>query len=309
MFGGKGGLGKTTFSAATAFYLAKKGKRVLVFSVDPQASLTDIFKKDIFGKGPTEIIPNLYAQEIDADRRVKEYQQEIRQKILDMYGMEQIPEEIESYIQAAAAEPAMEESAIFDEVVDIVVKGGYDYYIYDLVPLGHALYYLSMASVYDAWIDKITNLREQMREYDQVAAVMRRDKNLEEDAILNELLYIKDRINKSSKILTDKEKTAFFFVLTAEEMIIQDTLKAAELFSKFDVPISGYIINRVLPAELKEKNIPEYLKNRLTMQEHYLKVIDTTFGKQILSAVPEMERDVTGLPMIEKMAKAMFGEI
>src|SRR5512146_2726160 len=100
MFGGKGGLGKTTFSAATAYYLAKSGKRVLVFSVDPQASLTDIFKRDIFGKGPTEIMPNLYAQEIDADRRVKEYQQEIRQKILDMYGMDKIPDEIESYIQA-----------------------------------------------------------------------------------------------------------------------------------------------------------------------------------------------------------------
>jgi len=107
----------------------------------------------------------------------------------------------------------MEESAIFDEVVDIVVKGGYDYYIYDLVPLGHALYYLSMASVYDAWIDKIAGLREQMREYDQAAAIMRREKELDEDAILNELLYIKDRINKSSSILTDKQKTAFFFVI------------------------------------------------------------------------------------------------
>ncbi|HYA14317.1 MAG TPA: TRC40/GET3/ArsA family transport-energizing ATPase [Syntrophales bacterium] len=309
MFGGKGGLGKTTFSAATAFYLAKKGKRVLVFSVDPQASLSDIFKVNIFGKGPTEIMPNLYAQEIDADRRVKEYQQEIRQKILDMHGMDKIPDEIENYIQAAAAEPAMEESAIFDEVVDIVVAGGYDYYIYDLVPLGHALYYLSMASVYDAWIDKITRLREQMREYDQVAAVIRRQKTLDEDAILNELLYIKDRINKSSSILTDKAKTAFFFVLTAEEMVIKDTLKAADLFAKFDVPLSGYIINRVLPANLKSKSIPEYLKNRLTMQEHYLKVIDATFSGQILATVPEMEQDVTGLSMIEKMAKAMFGDI
>ena len=309
MFGGKGGLGKTTFSAATAYYLAKQGKKVLVFSVDPQASLSDIFKQNIFGKGPTEIIPNLYAQEIDADKRVKAYQNEIRQKILDMYGMAQIPEEIESYIQAAAAEPAMEESAIFDEVVDIVVKGGYDYYIYDLVPLGHALYYLSMASVYDNWIDNITNLRQQMREYDQVAAVIRRDKEeLDEDAILNELLYIKDRINKSSRILTDKKMTAFFFVLTAEEMIISDTLKAAELFAKFDVPLSGYIINRVLPAELKDQNIPEYLKNRLMMQEHYLKVIDNRFGKEILARVPEMERDVTGLEMIEKVAKGMFGE-
>ena len=309
MFGGKGGLGKTTFSAATAYYLAKQGKKVLVFSVDPQASLSDIFKQNIFGKGPTEIIPNLYAQEIDADKRVKAYQNEIRQKILDMYGMDKIPEEIESYIQAAAAEPAMEESAIFDEVVDIVVKGGYDYYIYDLVPLGHALYYLSMASVYDSWIDNITGLRQQMREYDQVAAVIRRDKEeLDEDAILNELLYIKDRINKSSRILTDKKMTAFFFVLTAEEMIISDTLKAAELFAKFDVPLSGYIINRVLPAELKDQNIPEYLKNRLVMQEHYLKVIDNRFGKEILARVPEMERDVTGLEMIEKVAKGMFGD-
>lgn len=306
MFGGKGGLGKTTFSAATAYYLAKQGKKVLVFSVDPQASLSDIFKMDIYGKGPTEIMPNLYAQEIDADKRVKEYQQEIRQKILDMYGMDKIPDEIESYIQAAAAEPAMEESAIFDEVVDIVVKGGYDYYIYDLVPLGHALYYLSMASVYDEWIDKITNLRKQMREYDQVAAVIKREKELEEDEILNELLYIKERINKSSSILTDKEKTAFFFVVTAEEMVINDTVKAAELFAKFDVPLSGYIVNRVLSEELKTQNIPEYLRHRLEMQEKYLKVIDNTFKGQILAYVPEMERDVTGLPMIERLAERMF---
>jgi len=253
-------------------------------------------------------MPNLYAQEIDADSRIRDYQQEIRQKILDMYGMDKIPEEIESYIQAAAAEPAMEESAIFDAVVDIVVQGNYDYYIYDLVPLGHALYYLSMASVYDAWIGKITGLREQMREFDQVAAVMRRDTEMEEDLILNELLYIKDRIQKSSRILTDKEKTAFFFVVTAEEMVIKDTAKAAQLFAKFDVPLSGYVVNRVLPSELKDQAIPEYLKNRFTMQEHYLKVIEKDFAGDVLAYVAEMERDVTGLPMIEKMAKAMFGD-
>jgi arsenite-transporting ATPase len=307
MFGGKGGLGKTTFSAATAYYLAKQGHRVLVFSVDPQASLSDIFERDIFGQGAVEIMPNLFAQEIDADRRIREYQDEIRQKIFDMYGLSKIPDEIESYIQAAAAEPAMEESAIFDEVVDIVVKGGYDYYIYDLVPLGHALYYLSMASVYDSWIDKITHLREEMGQYDQVAAMVKREKEVEEDQILKELLYIKDRINKSSKILTDKEKTAFFFVIVAEEMIIRDTQQAADLFAKFDVPLSGYIVNRVIPSELKGQEIPAYLSNRMEMQEKYLNVIKDTFGQEILAYVPEMERDITGLPMIEKMAQAMFG--
>jgi arsenite-transporting ATPase len=307
MFGGKGGLGKTTFSAAAAYWLAKRGFKVLVFSVDPQASLSDIFERNIFGKGPVEIMPNLFAQEVDADQRIREYQDEIRQKILDMYGLEAVPEEIENYIQAAAAEPAMEESAIFDEVVDIVVSGDYDYYIYDLVPLGHALYYLSMASVYDQWIDKITGLREEMAEYEQVAAVMRRDKESEEDKILKELQYIKHRINASSSILTDKEKTAFYFVLIPEEMIILDTQKAAGLFAKYDVPLCGYIVNRVIPKELASSNIPDYLRNRMEMQNKYLQKINQTFGSDVLTSVPEFERDITGLPMIERVANALFG--
>lgn len=307
MFGGKGGLGKTTFSAAAGYHLAQQGHRVLVFSVDPQASLSDIFKMDLFGKGPVKIMDNLWAQEIDADRRIKAYQDEIRGKIRDMYGFKDLPEEIESYIKAASAEPAMEESAIFDAVVDIMVAGEYDYYIYDLVPLGHALYYLSMATVYDAWIDKITALREQMREYDQVAAQIKRgDQALDEDAILNELLYIKNRIQTSSRILTDRERTAFFFVLVPEEMIILDTVKAAELFSRFKVPISGYIVNRVLPTELWDEGIPEYLRHRIELQVKYLAKIKETFGNQVITQVPEMERDITGLPMIARVAECLF---
>src|SRR5918912_3437381 len=226
---------------------------------------------------------NLWAQEIDADSHIKAYQQEIRQKILDLYGFTEVPEEIENYIQAASAEPAMEESAIFDAVVDIVVAGNYDYYIYDLVPLGHALYYLSMAKVYDEWINKITHLRQEMREYEQVASVMKRQKTAKEDQILKELQYIKGRINASSRILTDRQKTAFFFVLVPEEMIILDTQKAAELFAHFDVPIAGYIVNRVLPTELTRQDIPPYLQNRVKMQNRYLDEIGRVFGKGVVA--------------------------
>jgi arsenite/tail-anchored protein-transporting ATPase len=308
MFGGKGGLGKTTFSAATAFWLAQQGHKVLVFSVDPQASLSDIFQRDIFGKGAVKISDNLWAQEIDADSNIKAYQQEVRKKILDMYGFDKIPDEIEDYIQAASAEPAMEESAIFDAVVDIVVKGDYDYYIYDLVPLGHALYYLSMAKVYDEWINRITQLREQMREHEEMVARMKRQKVTEEDHILQELQYIKGRINQSSRILTDKERTAFFFVVVPEQMIILDTEKAAKLFAKFDVPIAGYIVNRVLPADLAKGQLPAYLRNRIQVQGHYLETIKQTFGDQLVGYVPELERDVTGLPMIERLAGIMYGD-
>jgi len=201
----------------------------------------------------------------------------------------------------------MEESAIFDAVVDIVVSADYDYYIYDLVPLGHALYYLSMASVYDEWIDKITALRAEMEEYSQVAAVLQRDRESEEDAILRELQYIKERINKSSGILTDRERTAFFFVVIPEEMAILDTKKAAGLFAKYSVPLSGYIVNRVIPEELAQQDIPEYLRHRLEMQKGHLETIQRELGGDVLAYIPEMERDITGLSMIEKMANEMFG--
>jgi arsenite/tail-anchored protein-transporting ATPase len=306
MFGGKGGLGKTTFSAATGFWLAQQGHRVLVFSVDPQASLSDIFQRHIFGQGPIKIMDNLWAQEIDADSHIRAYQDEIRKKILDRYGFDQVPEEVENYIQAASAEPAMEESAIFDAVVDVVVGGEYDYYIYDLVPLGHALYYLSMAKVYDEWINKITHLRQEMREYEQVANVMKRQTVTEEDEILRELEYIKGRINSSSRILTDRQRTAFFFVLVPEEMIILDTRKAAELFARFDVPIAGYVVNRVVPTELAQADVPDYLRNRIAMQQEHLRAINAAFGQQVLAQVPELERDVTGLPAIERLANIMY---
>jgi arsenite-transporting ATPase len=164
-----------------------------------------------------------------------------------------------------------------------------------------------MASVYDEWIDKITKLREEMEEYSKVASVIKRDRESEEDMILKELTDIKYRINTSSSILTDKEKTAFFFVITPEEMVLLDTKKAAGLFSKYQVPLSGFVVNRVIPPDLAEKSIPDYLRNRLDMQEGYLNRIDDLFGDQVLARIPEFERDITGLPMIEKVAEAMFG--
>jgi len=187
------------------------------------------------------------------------------------------------------------------------VEASYDYYIYDLVPLGHALYYLSMAKVYDEWINKITRLREEMREYEEMVSRLKREKETEEDQILKELQFIRGRINASSGILTDRLKTAFFFVIVPEEMILLDTQKAAGLFARFDVPISGYVVNRVVPRELLTQNIPPYLRNRIEMQDKYLEKIERMFSGQVASHVPELERDITGLAMIEKLAGIMYG--
>ena len=90
-------------------------------------------------------------------------------------------------------------------------------------------------------------------------------------------------------------------------MIIRDTLQAADLFSKFQVPLSGYIVNRVLPEDLKHQEIPEFLQHRLDMQTRYLAKIQETFGTQVITQVPELERDVTGLTMISRVADFLCG--
>ena len=151
-------------------------------------------------------------------------------------------------------------------------------------------------------------MRSQMSEYDQVAATMKRRKEVDEDAVLNELLYIRDRIGKLSGILTDKDKTAFLVVLTAEEMIINDTVKAVELFTGYGVVPSGYIVNRVLPDALRSRDIPEYVKDRFSMQDRDARLIEERFSGRVLARVHEMEREVIGLPMIDRMARALYGE-
>src|SRR3989475_6223520 len=155
LFGGKGGLGKTTLSAATSYWLAKQGKKVCVFSTDPQASLTDIFERKIFGQGEVEIAKNLYALGIDADKRIAEDQNEIRQKIRDMYKMETIPEEVEDYINSSSAEPAMAESATFDAMVELMTSGRDDYYVFDMMPPGQATKILRMAGILGQWASEI----------------------------------------------------------------------------------------------------------------------------------------------------------
>ena len=307
LFGGKGGLGKTTLSAATSYWLAKQGKRVVGFSTDPQASLTDIFERNIFGKGEVEIAPNLFALEIDADKKIEKYQEEIRQKIISMYG--EIPKEVDDYIKSCAAEPAMAESATFDAMVELMTSGAYDYYIFDMMPHGHAIRFLSMAEVLDTWVNKIVETRKKADEYGDVASVLSGKGGLaQEDKILEELEFIRSRLDFVSNMMRDKEHTAFFYVLIPEQMPILDTKKALEMFRAFNIPLSGVIINQVYPMELlNQSNVPSLLKNKILIQQKCMRIIEKEFGPLIRGIVPMFDREPKGLEMISKVAETLFG--
>lgn len=311
LFGGKGGLGKTTLSAATSYWLAKNGKKVCVFSTDPQASLSDIFERKIFGEGEVEIAPNLFALEIDADKRIAAYQTEIRQRIKDMYKMEALPEEVEDYINSSSAEPAMAESATFDAMVDLMTSGRYDYYIFDMMPHGHAIRFLGMADILDQWVKKITEVRKKAGEYKETASVLGRGGKgglVQEDYVLKELEYIRGRLDFVSKMVRDKTHTAFFYVLIPELMPILDTRKALEMFGAFNVTVSGVVVNQVYPPSLSgESGVPDFLKNKITSQQAYLREIDKEFGDLIRGVVPMLDREPKGLDMVGKVADILYG--
>lgn len=308
LFGGKGGLGKTTLSAATAYWLAKQGRRVIVFSTDPQASLTDIFEKNIFGKGEVELATNLFALEIDADKRIAKYQDEIRQKIKEMHGLEQVPEEIEEYIKSSSAEPAMAESATFDAMVELMSGGKFDYYIFDMMPHGHAIRFLSMAEILDTWVNKIVETRKKAGEYGDVASVLSGKGGLaQEDSMVEELSFIRSRLNFVSSMVRDKDHTAFFYVIIPESMPILDTKKALEMFQAFNISLSGVLVNQVYPIELlDDPRVPTYLKNRISMQQKYMGTIRNEFGPLIRGVVPMFDREPKGLEMISKVANVLL---
>jgi arsenite/tail-anchored protein-transporting ATPase len=279
-----------------------------VFSTDPQASLSDIFEEKIFGQGEVKLAENLYALEIDADKRITEYQGEIRKKILNMYKMETVPEEVEDYINSAAAEPAMAESATFDAMVELMTSGNYDYYVFDMMPHGHAIRFLGMADILDQWVEKILTVRKKAGEYGEVATVMGGKGSLaQEDLVLKELEFIRGRLDFVSKMVRDKDHTAFFYVLIPELMPILDTEKALEMFQAFNVTVSGIIVNQVYPKELRDQgDVPVFLKNKITSQQEYLDRIHSQFGSLIKGTVPMLDREPKGLEMISKVANLLY---
>lgn len=305
LFAGKGGLGKTTLSATTARYLASRGKKVIVFSTDPQASLTDVFECDLFGKGEVKLAENLYALEIDADKVVSEYQAQVRKKIMDMYGS--VPEEIEDYIKSASAQPAMSESATFDSMIELIMAGKYEYYIFDMMPHGHAIRFLSMASLLDVWINKVVDIRKDSTEVDERVKRISGKGQESEEGVLEELRDIKNRLGFMAKIIGGRETTALFYVVIPEQMAILDTEIAIGEFKKFGIELSGIIVNQVYPEELlRDPDVPDFLKSRIRMQQGNRETIHKKFADKIVAEVPMMDREPKGLAMLEKTAGIVY---
>lgn len=308
IFAGKGGLGKTTSSAGLSYKLSSLNRRVLCFSTDPQASLSDIFERHLFGRGEIEVSPNLYVLEIDADKKINDYVESVRRKIKEMYKIDEIPREVEDYIDSAVAEPAMYESAVYDAMVDVVSEGKYDYYVFDMPPFGHGIRMVAMADILSKWVDKIFEARKEALELDAAAARLKGEKLLEyEDMMMKELEYVRDRIVSFSRLITDARRTAFTMVLIPERMAILDTEKAIGMFEELGLKMRGVVVNQVYPPWiLEDPRASDYLKKRVITQKPYIREIYDKFRDLIIAVIPMFNFEPRGLEAVKLIAEELW---
>src|SRR5574342_25242 len=262
-FGGKGGVGKTVMAGATAIWLAKQGRRVMLASTNPVHSLSGLLSQNVFGK-PTEVegVPKLWAYATDTQETIERSKQEIREKIQWFLKFADISTKAEDFVESATMNPAFEESAMFENMVDLMLKTEYDVYVFDTAPTANARRLLGMSKVYSLWVNKMLKSRDEARSLRELLSFT---KKKEEDPLMDYLVSFRDRMGHARELLTDPELTSFFFVTLPEALPIAVISRFIQWFHDFGIPVGGVVVNMLIDAASVGPDAADFVKNRLAM--------------------------------------------
>lgn len=302
-FGGKGGVGKTVMAGAAALFSAKQGKKTLLASTNPVHSLSNMFGQNVLGKAVTVCDDqNCYALEIDTRETIERSKQEIREKINWFLKFADITTTAEEFIESATMNPAFEESAMFENMMDIMFKDEYDFYVFDTAPTANARRLLGMSKVYGLWVDKMLKSREEAKSLRELLSFSKKE---QKDPLLDYLLGFKDRMSHAKELLTDDALTAFFFVTLPESLPIAVITRFINWFYEFGIPVGGVVVNGVIPKEQVAKDAAEFVLNRVKMQDEHMEQIWKTFGDKVRAIVPLFETEVQGTKMLNRLVDAL----
>jgi arsenite-transporting ATPase len=320
--GGKGGVGKTTVAAAIALHLAESGRRVLVVSTDPAHSLGDVFKEEI-GDTPHPLAPGLMGLELDPDAQLDKYLAEVKQSMRQMV-QPNMYHEIDRQVELARSSPGAEEAALLERVAALMTAdtAEHDVVVFDTAPTGQTLRLLSLPEIMAAWTDGLLRHREKSDEMSGVLArvkssiPLRRGDDLSHFeqhkegaggdprfAQIRERLLERRRVfGQARRILLDREATGFVLVLIPERLPVLETRRAVEALEHFHIPVSGLVVNRVLP----EGSLGPFLEARRDQERHYLAQIHEYFSQLPQIQVPLFTSDVGGLDALREVARQLF---
>ena len=303
-FGGKGGVGKTVMAGVTALHLARRGKRTILASTNPVHSLSGLLDQNVYGKAvPVTGVGNLWGFEIDTKETIDRSKQDIKQKIRWFLKFAEISAQADAFVESATMNPAFEESAMFENMVDLMLKDEYDAYVFDTAPTANARRLLGMSKVYSLWVNKMLKSREEARTLREMLSFT---KKKEADPLLEYLLGFRERMGQARRLLTDDAKTAFFFVTLPEALPIAVISRFIGWFHEFGIPVGGVVVNMVLDRQALGGDVPEFVRNRIGMQDEHLVTIREKFGDGVRAIVPLFDQEVRGTRMLDTAAGALF---
>lgn len=280
-FSGKGGVGKSTMSCATAVWLAKAGYRTLLVTTDPAPNLSDIFGQTIGHQiMPIEGLENLHAIEIDPDKASEEYRERIvapLKELLDEKNMNVIREQLKS--------PCVEEVAAFDKFIEFMDDPGYDVVVFDTAPTGHTIRLLELPS---GWTETLN---------ENAATCIGPGASLQ---------LAKVKYEKAIGYLQDQKRTSFVFVLKPENSSLLETKRSTDELSRLGIATSFLIINGILPIEACTD---DFFRKKKADEEGIISRIATEFPSLENIYYPLRDAEVSGLDLLLNVGSFIYDGI
>lgn len=304
-FGGKGGVGKTVLAGTAALWFAQQGKKTLLASTNPVHSLSSMLDQNVFGK-PALVngVANLYAYEIDTRETIEKSKHEIREKIEWFLKYAEIKTKADEFVESATMNPSFEESAMFENMIELMFKDEYEAYVFDTAPTANARRLLGMSGVYSMWVNKMVKSREEAVSLKDLLSYSKKKK--EKDPLMEYLLNLRERMGRAKTLLTDDELTSFFFVTLPEALPIAVITRFINWFHEFGIPVGGVIVNMRIDRNCIRPDTPDFVKNRVAMQDEYMQMVDKLFTGNVRAVLPLFETEVRGVPMLDRTAKLLF---
>jgi arsenite-transporting ATPase len=276
----------------------------MLASTNPVHSLTSLLGQDVLGKHtPVSGVSNLWAYEIETKDTIERSKTQIREKIQWFLKFADIKTKAEEFVASATMNPAFEESAMFENMIDLMFKDEYDVYVFDTAPTANARRLLGMSKVYSLWVNKMLKSREEAKTLREMLSFT---KKKETDPLMDYLVSFRDRMEHARVLLTDPKLTAFYFVTLAEALPIAVVTRFIQWFKDFGIPVGGVFVNMVIDPKAVGPDAADFVKNRVAMQQEHMKTIWREFDGMVRAIVPLFETEVRGVAMLQRLCDAIF---
>jgi arsenite-transporting ATPase len=296
---GKGGVGKTTISAATAVRSAALGKRTLVVSTDLAHSLADCFNTSLTSE-PMELAPNLWAQEVNVLDEMRHSWGKLQDKMSDLLrkrGMDAVMAEELALI------PGMDEIVSLLNIYRNARDGHFEVVVIDAAPTGETVRLLSMPDTFQWYAGRIGGLNLKSSTLNLARPFLKAF--IPSGEVMDAVKQLSDRVKALRDVLSDPEVSSYRPVVNPERMVIKEALRAETYLALFGYPIDAVICNRVLQANNYQDS---FMQDMYRTQEKLRRQIHATFAPLPIWEAPYRSREILGVEHLGELAQSVFGD-